>query len=44
MILPALFVPLLVLHLWLVQRHGNAVPPSEEAKPDAEAARDPVLP
>jgi quinol-cytochrome oxidoreductase complex cytochrome b subunit len=26
-ILPALFLPLLGFHLWLVQRHGNAVPP-----------------
>ncbi len=32
-VLPALFLPLLGFHLWLVQRHGNAVPPSEEAKP-----------
>jgi quinol-cytochrome oxidoreductase complex cytochrome b subunit len=32
-VLPALFMPLLGLHLWLVQRHGNALPPSEEAKP-----------
>jgi len=31
-ILPALFMGVLVLHLYLVQRHGNAVPPSEEAK------------
>jgi len=32
-VLPALFLPLLGFHLWLVQRHGNALPPSEEAKP-----------
>jgi quinol-cytochrome oxidoreductase complex cytochrome b subunit len=32
-VLPALFVPLLGFHLWLVQKHGNALPPSEEAKP-----------
>jgi quinol-cytochrome oxidoreductase complex cytochrome b subunit len=31
-ILPALFMGVLVLHLYLVQRHGNAVPPGEEAK------------
>ena len=31
-VLPALFLPLLGFHLWLVQRHGNALPPSEEAK------------
>ena len=35
-VLPALFAPLLGLHLWLVQKHGNAVPPSEEAKPETE--------
>jgi quinol-cytochrome oxidoreductase complex cytochrome b subunit len=32
-VMPALFVPLLGFHLWLVQKHGNACPPSEEAKP-----------
>jgi cytochrome b6 len=32
-VLPAFFLPLLGFHLWLVQKHGNAVPPSEEAKP-----------
>jgi quinol-cytochrome oxidoreductase complex cytochrome b subunit len=37
-VLPALFLPLLGFHLWLVQKHGNAAPPSEEAKP-AEARR-----
>lgn len=31
-VLPALFLPLLGFHLWLVQKHGNALPPSEEAK------------
>ena len=35
-VLPALFAPLLGLHLWLVQKHGNAMPPSEEAKPVEE--------
>jgi len=35
-VLPALFAPLLGLHLWLVQKHGNALPPSEEAKPESE--------
>ena len=35
-VLPALFAPLLGIHLWLVQKHGNALPPSEEAKPEAE--------
>jgi quinol-cytochrome oxidoreductase complex cytochrome b subunit len=37
-VLPALFLPLLGFHLWLVQKHGNALPPSEEAKP-VEARR-----
>jgi cytochrome b6 len=32
-VLPALFLPILGFHLWLVQKHGNAVPPSEENKP-----------
>jgi len=35
-VLPALFAPLLGIHLWLVQKHGNALPPSEEARPEAE--------
>ena len=32
-VLPTLFMPLLGLHLWLVQKHGNAIPPSEQDKP-----------
>lgn len=32
-VLPILYLPLLALHLWMVQKHGNAVPPSEEAAP-----------
>jgi cytochrome b6 len=43
-VLPALFLPLLGFHLWLVQRHGNAVPPSEEAKPVLERRSIPFLP
>ncbi len=31
-VLPVIFVPLLMLHLWLVQRHGNATPPSVSVK------------
>jgi len=31
-VLPAVFLPLLGFHLWLVQKHGNAIPPSEEAR------------
>lgn len=43
-ILPLLFLPLLGFHLYLVQRHGNAVPPSEEAKPAAERRTVPFFP
>lgn len=43
-VLPALFVPLLGFHLWLVQKHGNAWPPSEEAKPAAERQTIPFFP
>lgn len=43
-VLPALFVPLLGLHLFLVQKHGNALPESEEAKPVAERKSIPFFP
>ena len=43
-VLPALFIPLLAFHLWLVQKHGNAAPPSEEAKPKAERKSMPFMP
>ncbi len=43
-VLPALFIPLLAFHLWLVQRHGNAVPESEEAKPVAQRKSMPFMP
>ncbi len=43
-VLPALFVPLLGFHLWLVQRHGNAWPPAEEAKPAATRKTIPFFP
>jgi cytochrome b6 len=43
-VLPALFLPLLGLHLWLVQKHGNAVPPAEEAKPAAARLSIPFFP
>ena len=32
-VMPTLYMPLLGLHLWMVQKHGNAVPPSEEGQP-----------
>jgi quinol-cytochrome oxidoreductase complex cytochrome b subunit len=34
----------LAFHLWLVQRHGNAVPPSEEAKPVRQRKSIPFMP
>ncbi len=43
-ILPLLFLPLLTFHLFLVQKHGNAIPPSEEAKPAAERRSVPFFP
>jgi cytochrome b6 len=43
-VLPALFLPLLGFHLWLVQKHGNAVPPSELAKPAEERRTIPFFP
>ena len=43
-ILLLLFLPLLGFHLFLVQKHGNAVPPGEEAKPVAERRSVPFFP
>ena len=43
-VLPALFVPLLGFHLWLVQRYGNALPPSEEKKNPAARKTIPFFP
>ena len=43
-ILPLLFLPLLAFHLYLVQKHGNAVPQGEEAKPAAERRTIPFFP
>jgi cytochrome b6 len=43
-VLPALFVPLLAFHLWLVQKHGNAAPPSVEAQPAEERTYMPFFP
>jgi cytochrome b6 len=42
--LPALFLPLLGFHLWLVQKHGNAVPPAEETKPASVRKTMPFFP
>jgi cytochrome b6 len=43
-VLPALFLPLLGIHLWLVQKHGNAVLPSEEAIPVHQRRSIPFFP
>jgi cytochrome b6 len=43
-ILPMIFIPILAFHLWLVQKHGNAVPPSEEEKPEALRRSIPFFP
>jgi quinol-cytochrome oxidoreductase complex cytochrome b subunit len=43
-VLPALFLPLLGFHLWLVQKHGNAVPEGEAARPAAERKSIPFFP
>ncbi|MCW5937492.1 MAG: cytochrome bc complex cytochrome b subunit [Fimbriimonadaceae bacterium] len=43
-VLPLLYLPLLGVHLWLVQKHGNALPPSEEEKPESERKSMPFFP
>ena len=43
-VLPLVFLPVLAFHLWLVQRHGNALPPSEENKPETERRSVPFFP
>ena len=43
-VLPAVFAGLLAFHLWLVQKHGNAAPPSEEAKLERERKTMPFFP
>jgi quinol-cytochrome oxidoreductase complex cytochrome b subunit len=43
-ILPILYLPLLGIHLWLVQKHGNAMPESEHVKPEAERKKIPFFP
>lgn len=43
-ILPILYLPLLGIHLWLVQKHGNALPPAEEEKPTSERKTIPFFP
>lgn len=43
-LLPIIYLPMLGIHLWMVQKHGNAVPPSEEAKPEALRKSMPFFP
>ena len=43
-VLPALFLPLLSFHLWLVQKHGNAIPAIEAAKNASERRSIPFFP
>jgi cytochrome b6 len=43
-VLPAIFLGLLGFHLYLVQRHGNAVPPAEETIPPARRRSIPFFP
>lgn len=43
-VLPALFLPLLGVHLWLVQKFGNALPAFEEARPPASRRSMPFFP
>jgi cytochrome b6 len=43
-ILPMVFMAILGGHLWLVQRHGNAVPPGEALRPEAERRSIPFFP
>ncbi len=43
-ILPLLFLPLMGFHLYLVQKHGNAVPPSESERPASQRRTIPFFP
>ncbi len=43
-VLPMLFMGALGFHLWLVQKHGNAVPPGEETRPESERRSIPFFP
>jgi quinol-cytochrome oxidoreductase complex cytochrome b subunit len=43
-VLPAIFLPLLGFHLWLVQKHGNAIPPSEELRHPSDRKSIPFVP
>ena len=43
-VLPALFIPVLGLHLGLVQKHGMSLPESEQDKPEAARKTIPFFP
>ena len=43
-VLPMVFMAALGFHLWLVQKHGNAVPPGEELRPEKERRAIPFFP
>lgn len=43
-ILPLVFLPLLMFHLYLVQKHGMAVPESEDAIPEPKRKTMPFFP
>ena len=43
-VLPALFIPFLGFHLWLVMKHGTSIPPSEEARPIKDRKTIPFFP
>jgi len=43
-ILPALFIPVLMAHLGMVQSHGMSLPESELAKPESERRTVPFFP
>lgn len=43
-ILPLVFLPFLMFHLYLVQKHGNAVPEAEEATPVEKRKTMPFFP
>jgi cytochrome b6 len=43
-VLPMLFLPILGFHLFLVQKHGNALPPGERTKPESQRMSIPFFP
>ena len=43
-VLPLLYLPLLMFHLFLVQKHGNAIPPSEDDVPAEKRKTIPFFP